>query len=437
MRVNVRSFVWFAAVLLLVTAAPVPASAAADCAFLDVNDNGINDAGDITLLDTAWVGTTFTSIHPFVLPAGCDITRLVPPGLTRVIATKITILGNLQFLVKTGGPIVLEANPDAIAGALLGDGSVTVQGTASAVTTIKTGGATGNLFPDNVLGNEAIHNRAITIIARGRTAPAAPGICTFSSAELDTILPGGTNDVGVHCNGDITFRNTKFTAARINIQSLFGFIDARSFGGTVGNALGNQCDDPTKNLTGNGNLNGAIDAADFPCQLNLGALYPGVTTFADAAALAAFCGINEPPGGFNAFLALNDPLTMIAQTVLDVRGSGAPGLDTILTGRYRVVLGAITGDMLLQNTQVNHGPGIPPGGAKIELTSKPTGVNRLQNDHEDFFGPATGTIDITSACLSSGRRIFVMTGYTVNGVPDPAPCAQFPADFTFLLNLLN
>jgi hypothetical protein len=160
-----------------------------------------------------------------------------------------------------------------------------------------------------------------------------------------------------------------------------------------------------------------------------------VTTFADATALAAFCGIEPEPGGVNSFLALNDPLTMIAQKVLDARG--APGSDTTLSGRYRVVLASVTGNVLLQNTQVDHGPGTPPGGAKIELISKPTSLNRLQNDHEDFFGPGSGTIDITSACLSSGRKIFVMTGDAVNGVPDPAPCAQFPADFTFSLNILN
>ena len=435
MRFSVRKLVWLAAVLLLATAAPVPASAATDCAFLDVNDNGVQDGAEVTLADAAWVGTTATFVHPFVLPAGCNITRLVPPGLTRVIATKITIHGNLQMLVKTGGPIVLEANPDAIGGAQLGDGSVTIEGTPTAITTIKAGGTTGNLFPDFVAGNEAIHDRAITIIARGRTAPAAPGTCSFNNAELDTIIPGGTNDIGVHCNGDITFRNTTMTAARINVQSLGGAIDARSFGATVGNALGNLCDDPAFNTTGNGNLNGVIDAADFPCTVDLGANYPGLTTFADATALAAFCGIEPAPGGANSFLALNDPLTMIAQNLLDVRGT--PGNDTTLSGRYRVVLASVTDNILLQNTQVNHGPGTPPGGAKIELISKPTSVNRLQNDHEDFFGPGSGTIDITSACLSSGRKIFVMTGDTVNGVPDPAPCAQFPADFTFSVNLIN
>jgi hypothetical protein len=437
MRLGVRRFIWLAAVLLVVAGAPVPASAAANCAFQDVNDNGLFDAGDVIVADAAWIGATFTSIHPFVVPSGCDHTLATPPGLTRVIATKITVLGSLEILVKTGAPIVLEANPDAIVGAQKGDGSVKIQGATSVITKIKTGGTTGNLFPDFVAGNEAIHDRAITIIARGRTSPAAPGLCTFTSAEIDTIIPGGTNDIGVHCRGDVTFRNTKFTAARINVQSLAGAIDARSFGGTTGNALGNLCDDPTFNLTGNGNFDGIIDAGDFPCTLDLGGNYPGTTTFADAIALQGFCDINEPPGGFNSFLALNDPLTMIAQTVLDARGSGTPGLDTVLSGRYRVVLASVTSNLLLQNTQVNHAGGTPPGGAKIELSATPASVNRLQNDREDLFGPATGTIDITSACLSSGRRIFVSTGDTVIGAPEPPPCAQFPADFTFSLNLLN
>ena len=74
--------------------------------------------------------------------------------------------------------------------------------------------------------------------------------------------------------------------SRINIQSLTGKID----GATIRRgrrllSLAQLCDDPATNLTGNGNNNGITDAADFPCDLNLG----GVVSFPDAAGLQAAC----------------------------------------------------------------------------------------------------------------------------------------------------
>ena len=44
---------------------------AGDCAFQDVNDNGVFDAGDTIVPDAAWIGgVAFVSNHPFVVPVG-------------------------------------------------------------------------------------------------------------------------------------------------------------------------------------------------------------------------------------------------------------------------------------------------------------------------------------------------------------------------------
>jgi hypothetical protein len=431
-----RSAAAFAAGALLLALSASPASAIHDCAFQDVNDNGAFDLGvDIPVLTADWIGKTITLANPFVVPVGCDHGYVTSVGRTYVKATKIVFEGKLEVFVRSGSPIVLEANPDAIGGAGLGDGSVTISGT------LHTGGQTGQaLFPDHVVGNEAIHNRTITIIARGRTSPAAPGVCFFSGANVTVDYPGGSNDIGVHCNGDTVIRKSVFTAARINIQSINGFIDARASGAGALISLGESCDDPAKNQTpGKGNDNGVLDADDFPCALDLGALYPGVTTFADKAALQAFCDI---PAGPNEFTAFNDPLIIIAGTTLDLRGYSAPGStgDTRLTGRYRVTLAAVAGDVLLQNTLINHGNPPVPGGAVITLASRPSnGANRIDNDAEDFFGPFTGGLyNIDSACMKSPQKVrYGNLAASVVGTPDPAPCKQFPGDFLPMANIVH
>lgn len=415
-----------AGALLLLSASP--AAALHDCAFQDVNDNGVFDGADTVVLSANWIGKTITVPHPFVVPTGCDHAYVASVGRTYIKATKIVFEGKLEIFVRSGSPIVLEANPDAIPGAGAGDGSIEISGK------LHTGGQTGQaLFVDHVAGNEAVHNRTITILARGRTVPAAPGTCVFSRADVSVEYPGGSNDIGVHCNGDIVARSSAFSGARVNFQSLNGVIDARSLGAGPGAliSLGESCDDPVKNLTaGKGNDNGVVDGDDFPCELNLGLLYAGTTTFADKAALQAFCDI---PVGPNAFTAFNDPLIMIAGKTLDLRGHPAPGGsgDTLLAGRYRVTLVAVDGDVLLQNTQINHGTPPYPGGAVITLASRPTTANRIDNDAEDFYGPFTGGLyDIDSACLKSGQKArYGAPGASVTGTPDAAPCKQFPTDF--------
>jgi hypothetical protein len=420
------------AMLLTLTASP--AAALHDCAFQDVNDNGVFDPGDLVVLTADWIGKTITLPHPFVVPVGCDHASVTWVGRTYVKATKITFEGKLEVFVRSLSPIVLEANPDAILGAGLGDGSVTITGK------LHTGGQTGQaLFPDHVAGNEAIHNRTITIVARGRTVPAAAGTCIFSRAEVSVENPAGSNDIGVHCNGDVVIRRSSFTGARINMQSLNGMIDARSMGAATFVTLGESCDDPTKNLVpGSGNNNGLVDAADFPCMLDLGGLYPGTVTLADKDALQMFCDL---PTGPNSFKAFNDPLIMVAGKTLDLRGHSAPGGagDTVVIGRYRVTLAAIDGDVLLQHTQVSHGTAPYPGGAIITLASRPTTANRIDNDAEDFYGPFTGGVyNVDSACLKSANKArYGNLAASVLGTPDAAPCKQVPADFQPMANITH
>jgi hypothetical protein len=223
------------------------------------------------------------------------------------------------------------------------------------------------------------------------------------------------------------------------MQSLTGMIDARSTGAATFVTLGESCDDSAKNLApGGGNDNGLVDAADFPCMLDLGALYPGTVTFADKDALRMFCDL---PTGPNAFIAFNDPLIMIAATTLDLRGHAAPGGagDTQLTGRYRVTLAAIAGDVLLQHTQINHGSVPYPGGAVITLASRPTAANRVDNDTEDFYGPFTGGVyNVDSACLKSGQKArYGDLAASVVGTPDAAPCKQVPLGFLPMANITH
>jgi hypothetical protein len=302
---------------------------------------------------------------------------------------------------------------------------------------ILAGGNSANLFP-NAAGFEAVFNRSITLFARGDAG--SGGTCEFTSADIRTTVPEGINAIGVHCLGDATIKASTFVAARINIQSLTGKIDGSATSGPL-SFLGNLCDNPGTNLAGNGNNNGVIDPPDFPCQLNLGAQFPGVTSFADAAALAAFCTI-APPGGVNHFLAKNDPLLILAQGLLDLRGVDITNR-TELQGRYRVTLGSVTNNVLLDNTDIGHVTLPAPGGAKIQLSAGAPTVVRLPNDHEDFLGVTPpvivgpGQITVQNACIKhSTLRIFVTNGDTLVGVPD-ATCTVIPGDFQFVEDIIN
>ncbi len=421
---RVRTFAFILAGLLVLTFGATPARAA-DCAFQDANDNGIFDAGDTIVPAATWIGNPFTSTVPFVVPVGCEhILNVIPapfPGV-RVIAPKITFNGVLEILKAGGRGITFWADP-AVSGGV-GDGSINI-GDGATLARIE-GGGVNLIFTDTI---PAVFQRSLTFLAAGP--------CTINKASLRGFVPTGSTEIGMNCNGDIIFRASTVIGSRVNIQSITGSIDARSFTALPVANLGNFCDDPVTNLTANGNNNGLLDAGDFPCQLDFNAIGPGigVKNFADAAALQAFCGATEA-GGANLFAAFNDPLIFIAEKLLDLRG-GPGGADTILTGRYRVTMASVTDDVLTQNTQVNAGAGTPPGGHRITVAAHPTSVNRLLNDREDFFGPATGTLNIDGACYLSPNKVLVLNGMTVAGTPDPAPCKQFPADFTFQANIIH
>jgi len=256
-------------------------------------------------------------------------------------------------------------------------------------------------------------------------------------AELIGNRPIQDTRVGVQCGGDLTIRDALIKGSRVNIQSLNGKIDARSFAPLVGSNLAHACDDPALNVMGGGgapgNNNGILDPGDFPCQIDLAAI--GLSpVFNNSAALAAFC-LDPTLGGKNRFQAFNDPLIMIAKTGLDLHG--VAGGETEVLGKYRVTLVSETADINTAHTFINHGVPVP-GGAKIWLFAHPTSVNRLPVDHEDMFGPSSGTSNIDSACFESSSPVQVgkTAANTLNltGTPDGAPCKVLPGGFVGVLN---
>jgi hypothetical protein len=426
-------------------------AAAADCAFQDVNDNGVFDSGtDIAVPDASWIGTPFISNFPFVVPPGCDHILANAPGPLlgiRVIATKIVFQAKLKINKAGGRGIVFIADPSQVPAPVIGDGSIQIGPTSLAgPQAVIVSGGSDLFFPATV---PAVFQRSISLFASGK--------CTITNADIEGFVPTGSTEIGINCHDDIVFRGSTVIGSRVNIQSIAGVIDARSFAPAAAGNLGDLCDDPVKNLQGGagapGNGDGLPNAGDFPCKLDFAALGPGigVKTFPDQAALLAFCGASAI-GGPNVFQAFNDPLIMIAQGNLDLRGVASPdgSGDTKLRGRYRVTLASVTGDVLAQFTEINHQPSglgvTPPSGARIEIAAHPTTVNRLPDDREDFIGPASGTLNIDNACLQSVQKIVILNGMTVTGTPDTTPptlaaptppCAQFPADFVFVPAIIH
>jgi hypothetical protein len=418
---------WLIALVAIVALLQVPGKAmAVDCAFQDVNDNGLFDGGDVIVPDAAWLGgAPFVSNHPFVVPVTCDKVLAVVPAPSQgvmVTATKITFLAQIDYLPPGGRGIVFIADPAAVPAPALGNGDLIV-GNGVNQALIKAGGA--NVLPINTI---AVARKSVALIGTGN--------CTFKLAELRGNLPLQDTRVGVLCTKDITFQNSKVVGSRVNIQSLTGSIFASGTAVPPGFSLVDLCDDPATNLTGNGNNNNISDAPDFPCQINPAGL--GLINFPDQLALAAACAdLLTPPGG-NLFHAFNDPLIMVAGAGagkdLDVRGAS-------IVGRYRVTLGAEDGNLLTQNAVIDHGEQLnlaPPGGARIWLFANPASVVRLPVDREDFFGPSTGTTNITGACYKSPNPVNVGRdgGGLINliGVPAPPPCLQTPPDFVPVLN---
>jgi hypothetical protein len=412
--------VWLVAVFALLQ---MPSMAmAVDCAFEDVNDNGSFDLGtDSIVPDADWIGgVAFVSNHPFVVPVGCDKTLVAGLAVTQgvsVTATKITFLGRLDYLPPGGRGVVFIADPGAVPAAGLGNGNLTV-GNGIDPALIRAGGV--NVLPANTI---AVAQKSVALVGTGE--------CTIRNAEIRGTSPAQNTKVGILCTGDMTFRDSFVIGSKVNIQSLAGQIDAGpSGGGGAQFSLAALCDDPATNPNGNGN--GLID--DFPCTLNLPAM---MLQFPDADALAQAC---EMPGvqRFNRFQAFNDPLIIIAGAGagnnLDVRGAS-------IIGNYRVTLAAEDGNLLTQDANIDHGEQVginPPGGAFIFLFADPATVVRLPVDREDFLGPSAGSTDVTDACYRSKNPVQVGQDagglIHVNGVTDPPPCKQNPADFVPRLN---
>ena len=387
-----------------------------DCAFEDVNDNGFLDVGDNIVPDATWLGgAAFVSSHPFVVPVGCDKTLLAGPAVTngvRVTATKITFLARLDYVPVGGRGVVFIADPTLVPAPGLGNGDLKV-GDGVTPALIKAGGV--NLLPATTI---AVAAKSVALVGTGE--------CDFRIAEIRGNAPVQNTKIGILCTGDITFVASFVIGSKVNIQSLTGEIDASGAGGGGGGLLSlvALCDDPATNLAGNGNLNGVLDAADFPCQLNLG----GAVNFADVSALASACQpFSAPPGG-NKFHAFNDPLIMIAGAGVgnDVNVQGAS-----IVGRYRVTLAAEDGNLQTQSAVIDHGEQlglVSPGGAKIWLFADPNSIVRLPVDREDFFGPSAGSTNVQDACYQSPNPVQVgrdaVLAINLVGTPAPAPCKQ-------------
>lgn len=435
-------------VLGLLSALVLPGAAAAHtdflalgvsgCAFEDINDNGIFDLGtDIPVADSQWLGgTAFAAGNPFVVPIGCAHTLATvsaPLFGVQVTATKITFLGKIDYLPSGGRGVTLIANvatPPAP-----GDGSIAIGDGVTPDVKISAGGV--NALPTTI---PAIPQKSVAIRAGGS--------CTVNRAELLGNRPIQNTKVGMLCESDITFRQATVVGSKVNIQSLTGQIDGRSFAPPPGATLADLCDDPALNVVGGGgppgNGNGFLDAGDFPCQLDLSGL--GLTpVFADTSALANFC-LPSTVGGANKFHAFNDPLIMIAGAgagnILDLRGAAVPDGQTSIVGRYRVTLVAEDGDILANNALIDHGEQlglVPPGGARIWLFADPASVVRLPVDREDMIHFSVGTTNITAACFRSVNPVQVGEAdgagtLNLTGTPAPPPCKQNPPDFVPVLD---
>lgn len=385
--------------------APEPAAAAPGCSCIDAGDDG-SCAGDALIDDNDWLkgptvglGGNFAGLN-FLLPPTCSVTiTTAPKGGVVVNAAKITIRGS--FISTPTGGEGAQFNST-------GDILIDQQNAVDPRPHVEAGGI-----------NKLVVNLANAAVAKSSVALRAGGICNIVNADLRGNPIAGSGQVGIQCNGALDIHGSTVTAAGIDIQSLTSEIDAAATAGALP-PIGIECDDPTKNLAGNGNNNGNLDAGDFPCQL----------AFANQGAVAAVC-IPEPPVTPNIFRAINNPLEMIAQTNLKLGAPGPLGTQgNIVEGRFQVNLVAGTGNVDTQNADVTNCDGCSPlGGAKIFVAASPTTFTRTPVLKETWTAtPATGDIDITGACYKSFNKVHYANGDTVTGAPDPA-CKQFPADF--------
>ena len=183
----------------VVTTPPVPAHAA-NCAFLDVNNDGVFNGADVIVPDSAWLnGVAFATTDPFVVPAGCNYpftSGIVTTNGVKVTAPKITYNGVLH-LAKPGGQGIrmIATGPEGF----VSDGG-----------SLKSGGVNAEFAPTK--------KRSVMVVAE-------TGGCSFTSTLLEGISPAQGTNVGVRCQGDIVIRNSKFIGALVNVRSIAGKID--------------------------------------------------------------------------------------------------------------------------------------------------------------------------------------------------------------------
>ena len=339
-----RLFLLMVALVFGLSLAQAPSVHAANCACLDLDDDGACTGADTALLDSQWLaGAPFTTTEPFLVPAGCNYvfsTGIVTINGVKVTAPKITFNGVLHITKPGGQGIRMIAT---------GSDGFTSKGGA-----LKSGGVNGEFAP--------LKKRSVMIVAE-------TGPCTFINASLEGVSPAQGTNVGVKCQQDVVLRGSKFIGALVNVRSVAG----------------------------------KIDASTAPIDI---------------------CG--QVPPAASLIASLNDPVILIAFLGLSVDNSE-------VIGKYRILAVSQTSDISTVNSLMHNGT-TPPGGAHIAMFPHPTSVNFAQVDFEDVSGPSSGELDIDKACYESPQLVRVGQGATVTGTPDPAPCAQFPADFVFVLN---
>jgi hypothetical protein len=246
---------------------------AANCAFLDLNNDGLFNGADVVVPDNVWLnGVPFATTDPFVVPAGCNYlftSGIVTTNGVRVSAPKITFNGVLH-LAKPGGQGIrmVATGPEGF----ISDGG-----------SLKSGGVNAEFAPNK--------KRSVMVVAE-------TGPCVFTNALLEGIIPTGSTNVGVRCQGDVIIRGSKLMGALVNVRSVAGKIEVAT---------------------------GPIDVC-------------GVVTF--------------PP---SLIQSSNDPVILIAfgALVLD---------DAEVSGRYRVLGVSQTANISTKNSLVHNGASAPNGG---------------------------------------------------------------------------
>jgi hypothetical protein len=408
-----RQLIWGLALFIaagfpVLLTTPFTAVAAPGCACLDGNaDDACGDVTDTVVDDNDWLkgpavglGGNFGAAT-FVLPAGCNVlVTTAPSGGIRVNAGRIVVRGTFVSTPSGGEGVIFISTGDIL---------VNQVDTLANRPRIESGGA-----------NKLLNNLANFAVAKASVGLKAGGTCNIGNADLRGNPVAASGQVGIGCVGEVDIHGSTILAAGVDIQSLTGRIDATATAGALP-AIGIECDDPTKNLTGNGDNNGVLDAPDFPCQL----------AFNNQADIINVC-VPDPAVSPNEIRALNNPLEMVAKLDLKLDSPTAPG--NLIEGRFLVNLVSEDGNVDTDNATItNHDAGPPLGGAKIFVFADPASVTRAPVLKEKSFGPSAGNIEVQGACYVSANDVRIGTGSVLVGTPAGPPCAQL-GDFINVLN---